>query len=772
MRIFKGFMKFVAACICLGVMVGSVLAVLLSLYAVEITANDAELLDLTNLELAQTSQLLARDHDTGEWVVVEEWHDSNDREWVDLQEIESNPYLKWAFICVEDKDFYEHSGVNFKRTFAAGVNYIATKLGFPIYDSMQGASTLDQQLIKNILGDDDVSVDRKLREIFRALGLDKRYDKDTILEAYLNTVSLSGSIAGVKAGASNYFGIEDLAQLSAAECASIAAITKNPTGYNPYTNPEQHLQRRNWILQLMHEQGKLTDSEYNDAVASPLVLAEEKEAEVVTTSSNNSYFADAVYKMLQQQLQDELGYTAAEAHNLIYNGGLRIYTTMDPYIQEEMEKIMLNADDAIPALWHEEEILQSQVPEPSELENIVVNDDGTYKTGTNKKGEPVYYYDARTQAAMLTMDYSGQVLALVGGLGEKTTDLGLNRAVAPEYGGTQRQIGSTMKPLAAYSLGIDSGLIHYSSALPDLGVGKIVKDELQSSYPQYGSKMFENDAPEVLANPGIWKDWPRNYEGYGEGALVTVNNAIATSKNTIAVRVGQRVGKDYMYSFAHDTLGMTHLTEADADYAPIVLGSFSEGVSLMELTGAYQMFGNGGEYVTPHLYTIVENAVTGEVLLDNTVNVVHTQAIKPSSAMIMNRLLQGVLAPGGTAGTSIKPAGNMEAAAKTGTTTENNDFTFVGLTPYYVTGVWWGYDLPYDMTDINRKQNAKPIQKAWKQLMDTVQADLEEKSFPVSDDVQTARYCADSGELAVNCPNTAVGYYTADNMPGYCTMHP
>ena len=140
--------------------------------------------------------------------------------------------------------------------------------------------------------------------------------------------------------------------------------------------------------------------------------------------------------------------------------------------------------------------------------------------------------------------------------------------------------------------------------------------------------------------------------------------------------------------------------------------------------------------------------------------------------MIMNRLLQGVLAPGGTAGTAIHPEGEMEAAAKTGTTTDNHDFTFVGLTPYYVTGVWWGYDQPYDFTDVKRGQNANPIRYAWKNYMDTVQADLETKSFPVSDDVQTARFCAESGELAVNCPNTAVGYYTADNMPGYCTLHP
>lgn len=771
MRIFKGFMKFVGVCICLGIMAGSVLAVVLSMYVVKITAGDADLLDLTNLKLAQTTKIMCPDPDTGEWVEYASLHSENNREWVDLQEIEANPYLKWAFICVEDKDFYTHSGVNFKRTIAAFINEYV----LPIYSSRQGASTLDQQLIKNITDDDEQSAERKVREIFRALGLDNRYEKDTILEAYLNTISLTNTVAGVQAGATVYFNVDELSNLSAAQCASIAAITKNPTAYNPYTNPEQHLQRRNWILKLMHDQGKLTDAEYEAARTAPLVLAEEAEKEVVTHTSNNSYFTDAVFEAVTQQLMADRGLTQKEAHSLIYNGGLRIYATVNPFIQQEMEKIMLNADDAIPALWREEKVAAKtsagEDVDPTTIENIVANEDGTYKTGTDTDGSPVYYRRVRTQAAMLTMDYEGNVLALVGGLGQKNEDLGLNRAILDDH---PRQTGSTMKPIAAYALGIDSGLINYSQGFPDYGIGMMLQSELNGRYPALAGQLLDFDDPEVLAHPELFNQWPRNYEGFGDGSTVTVRLALAKSRNTVAVRVGQLVGVDHMYSFAKDTVGLSHLLATDANYAPIVLGAQGGGVTLMELTGAYQMFGNGGEYVTPHLYTRVEYATTGEVLIDNDINITHTQAIQSSTAMIMNKLLQNVLGGDGTAGTSIKPAGDMEAAAKTGTTTDNKDYTFVGMTPYYVTGVWWGFDQPYDMTKAGAAgKNAKPIQKAWKQFMDTIQTDLEFKAFPSSDDVVTATYCDDSGDLAgPNCPSKRTGYYTQDNMPEYCTLHP
>ena len=767
LRILGGLAKFAAACICLGVMAGSVLAVLLSMYVVKITANDAELLDLTNLKLAQT---------TLEYIEYASFHDENNREWTNIQQIEQSSYLKWAFICVEDNTFYENMGVNVKRTVAAAVNEVSRRVGMPLFSSRQGASTITQQLIKNISGDDETDIGRKVREIFRAIGLNNRYDKNTILEAYMNTVSLTGTIAGVQAGAQEYFGVQNLADLSPAECASIAAVTKNPTGYNPYTNPEAHLARRNWILLLMNRQDKLSDSAYEEAIAQPLSLVEAKEQDVVTKTSRNSYFTDAVYTTLARQLVSEKGYTDAEARNLIYNGGLRIYGTVNPFIQSEMEKLMLNAnDETYKAYWRDQEYVLPEGLDLSTVEDVVLNEDGSYKTEERKDGKTYYFRKVRIQAAMVTMNYEGEVLALVGGLGEKTSDLVLNRALLDGPGQSPRQTGSTMKAFGAYALGIDSGLINYSTNLVDGPVGKILIDRYAASHPKLKEKLMDLDAPEVLANPEMFRDWPSNYvtsTGHGERS-VNVDYAVAQSLNTIAMQVGMLVGKEYIYSFVKDTLGLSHLLEADADYAPIVLGSQAGGINMVELAGAYQMFGNGGEYVTPHLYTRVEYATTGEVILDNTINITHTQAIQPSSAMIMNKLLQGVVGPSGTAGTSIRPAGDMAAAAKTGTTSDNKDYTFVGLTPYYVSSIWWGYDMPYDMTKMGVK-NGKPMQKAWKAFMDTIQADLEFKAFPVSEDVVTASFCTASGDLAgANCPGRATGYYTQDNMPnGHCIMHP
>ncbi len=763
-RIFKGFMKFIAACFCLGVMLVSVVAVALSLYVVDVTAKDN--LDLTNLKLAQTTKIMAQDHETGEWVEYEDFFRTNNREWAELSEIESNPYLKWAFICTEDKDFYNHHGVSFKRTIAAAINeYTPIKL----FGSRQGASTLEQQLVKNITMDDEQDMLRKVREIFRAWGLDNRYNKDTILESYLNTLNLTGRTAGVKAGAIQYFNKDNLADLSAAECASIAAITKSPNNYNPYKNPEEHLRRRNVMLGNMYEQGHLTEEEYNEAVNSPLVLSEGDEGGAGKTNVR-SYFSDAVYTTLKAQMQNELGLSAAEADDLIFNGGLRIYATVDPYMQAEMEKLMLNEDGTIP--WHEREeefeLGNKTLEDVAQEENVVLNEDGSVKTKQGRDGKTYYYKMVHTQSAMLTMDYEGRVRALVGGLGEKTTDLSLNRAVD-----VTRQTGSTMKPIAAYSLGIDMGWINYSTNFLDIGVGKMIQDNMAGSYPQYKGKMFALDAPEVISNPGIWRDWPSNYvtsTGHGE-RTVNVNYALAQSLNTVAAQVGQLVGPESMYNFAKDTVGMKHLVDTDADLAPIVLGSQTHGATLEELAGAYQMFGNGGEYVTPHLYTRVEYATTGEVLIDNELNIVHTQAIKESTSMIMNRLMQGVLGGNGTA-RGMRPDGGMEAAAKTGTAQDNRDYTFVGMTPYYVTSMWWGYDKPFNMYDVGAK-DAKPIQRVWKQYMETVQADLEPKKFPVAEDVRTAAFCTETGELAgATCPSRETGYYTADNMPAQCPVHP
>ena len=263
----------IATLICLGIMAGSLVAVGAVYYVVQATANDGDLLDLDNIELSQSSVVMATDPDTGAQVEYATLRSSNShRVWADLEQIPTN--LQYAFICTEDKDFYNEPGVNFKRTIGAMVNEYL----LPIYSSKQGASTLEQQLIKNLTDDKSASgiegALRKLREIYRALCLSRSYSKETILEAYLNTISFTGTIQGVQTAANEYFN-KDVSQLTLWECATIASITKNPTNYNPYTNPENLINRRNFLMYNMWQQGVISEEDYRNAAAQPLVLAEE-----------------------------------------------------------------------------------------------------------------------------------------------------------------------------------------------------------------------------------------------------------------------------------------------------------------------------------------------------------------------------------------------------------------------------------------------------------------------------------------------------------------
>ena len=282
----------IATLLCLGVMAGSLLAVGAVYYVVQATANDGDLLDLDNIELSQSSVVMATDPDTGAQVEYATLRSSNShRVWADLEQIPAN--LQYAFICTEDKDFYNEPGVNFKRTIGAMINEYL----LPIYSSKQGASTLEQQLIKNLTDDNSASgIDgalRKLREIYRALCLSRSYSKETILEAYLNTISFTGTIQGVQTAANEYFN-KDVSQLTLWECATIASITKNPTNYNPYTNPENLIHRRNFIMYNMWQQGVISEEDYRNGAAQPLVLAEEDSGKKPSTVT--SYFTDALFR--------------------------------------------------------------------------------------------------------------------------------------------------------------------------------------------------------------------------------------------------------------------------------------------------------------------------------------------------------------------------------------------------------------------------------------------------------------------------------------------
>ena len=375
--------SFIGCMLCLCIMAASVGGVLLSMYIVQVTADDAETLDLDNQKNRQTS--IVYDINGNEYASLSR---NENRIWRELSAMPEN--LQNAVIAIEDKNFRTEPGINLKGTIGAALNAFT---GNRIWGTNRGASTLEQQLIKNLTGDNEQDNMRKVREIFRALGLDNKYSKETILEAYLNTIPLTGIIHGMEAGSIEYFGkhVEDL---TLAECATLASITKNPTKYNPATNPEELIKRRNHVLYEMYTQGYITEAEFNAAKAETVTLTEKTSTtENATRSSSNSWFTDALYTQLLNQLQEDLNYTADEAKELIFSGGLRIYSTVDPKVQEGVEKTMYNEDDLIPALWHEEPVCLRDYPADSSSWDEVQYDDATGLPIT-KDGYAVYGQEA------------------------------------------------------------------------------------------------------------------------------------------------------------------------------------------------------------------------------------------------------------------------------------------------------------------------------------------------------------------------------------------
>ena len=772
--------SFIGCMLCLCIMAASVGGVLLSMYIVQVTADDAETLDLDNQKNRQTS--IVYDINGNEYASLSR---NENRIWRELSAMPEN--LQNAVIAIEDKNFRTEPGINLKGTIGAALNAFT---GNRIWGTNRGASTLEQQLIKNLTGDNEQDNMRKVREIFRALGLDNKYSKETILEAYLNTIPLTGIIHGMEAGSIEYFGkhVEDL---TLAECATLASITKNPTKYNPATNPEELIKRRNHVLYEMYTQGYITEAEFNAAKAETVTLTEKTSTtENATRSSSNSWFTDALYTQLLSQLQEDLNYTADEAKELIFSGGLRIYSTVDPKVQEGVEKTMYNEDDLIPALWHEEPVCLRDYPADSSSWDEVQYDDATglpiTKDGYAVYGQeaiPVYadeegttlkmgtstdpdypndttvylcvYEKVRTQAAMAIVDYSGNILGIGGGIGEKKYDLGFNRATSPH------QTGSTMKPIGAYALALDYKLINYSSQILDSPYysaedKKVLKDQYIGVMSPYSEA--------AQSRSDVWRAWPTNYGGVGgQGNPMLVYDALQQSYNTVAVWVGDMVGVDYLYNFVHDTLECSYISaENDMDLGPLVLGSQSSGLTVVQLAGAYTMF-NTGTFTTPHYYTEITD-YQGNMILDNNKYINTTQAISADTAYIMNRMMWNVLHSRKGTAYGKAPDGEMDSVAKTGTTSNYKDYTFAGLTPYYVTAIWWGCDRPTEMDTLGKAgKNASPIQFAWKALMEDLQADLPVKEFAKGENVVEKHFDTSTG--AIISGGGSVGYYTEDNLP-------
>ncbi len=629
---------------------------------------NTEDLNLDNFKLNFTSFVYYIDAETNQPVEMERLYSEENRVWVNIDKIPK--HVQNAFVAFEDQRFWKHPGFDIKRTVQATINYIFKG------DSSYGASTIPQQLIKNLTGDDEVSPRRKVQEIWGAVQLSQKYSKEQILEYYLNTIFLSQGCNGVQSAANTYFG-KDVSELSLAESASIAGITQFPTHYDPFQNPENNKEKQIIILDKMLELGYINKEEYEQAINEELHFVKGVKQERL---SKQSYFVDQVIADVVKDLVEQKNYTEQMAYKLLYTGGLKIYSTIDPEIQSAMDKVF--------------------------------QDDNFFKSDNF----PTFRDDLQPEASMLIMDpYTGEIKGIVGGRGDKTAKRTLNRATQ-----TLRQPGSSIKPIGVYAPGIEYGYITSGTVIDDVPV-------------TYGN----------------WS--PRNYGGDYRG-LTTVRKGIELSRNIVAVKVLDMIGVDTSFEFL-ENLGISTLVEnekradgkvyTDKLYNSLALGGLTDGISVMEMTASYAPFANRGIYTRPYTYTKVLDH-EGNVILEKERS--SHIAMSEQTAFLMTKNLEGVVTQG--TATSAKLSNNMPAAGKTGTTSSFKDKWFIGYTPYYSGGVWYGFDKPRDMTQIsNLYYKPNPASVIWGAVMDEIHKNKVVKQFPEPSGIVKVEICQDSGML-------------------------
>ena len=614
----------------------------------------------------------------------ERLYDSQNRTWVNLEDMPK--HLKDAAIAIEDHRFEKHNGVDWTRTLSASVNL------FFKFKSDYGASTITQQLVKNLTGDNQDSVKRKLQEIMRALYLERHYDKDTIIEMYLNTIYLGEGCYGVGTAAQAYYG-KDVSELTLAESAALVGITNLPTYYNPYINPENNKTRRVNIINRMYELDMISEEECTSAKSEEIVFNTEKRNDA--SANVQSYFVDQIIEDLVDDLVEECGYSENVALRTIYSGGLKIYATVDPKIQKAMDDVF-----------------------------------------EDSSAFPKYSGNVQPECAMIMLDpFTGDIVGMRGGRGEKSAARILNRATQ-----TKRPPGSSIKPISVYAPAIEYGLITPLSV--------------------------EDDAPiQVLNNSAYPKNETREYSG-----RTTVLEGVKQSLNTISMRTLEKLSIERSYNFLTANLGVTSLSKkGDKNLAPLALGQLTNGITVLEMAAAYAPFANGGTYYEPRTYTKVIDS-DGDILIEKESKPV--KAMSKKTAAYMSYMLQNVIT-GGT-GTYAKLDRGMPAAAKTGTSNNDEDRWFVGYTPYYVGAAWFGYDKPKYIS-----KSLSPALTTWKRVMNESHKGLEVKNFESNSDFQYVNVCSCSGLLPTeSCQldprgsRIVAGYFHKDDVPkGSCDVH-
>ena len=685
-----------------------------------------------------------------------------------------------AFIAIEDSRFYEHNGIDLKGILRAA--YVGITNG----RFSEGASTITQQLIKNNVlqgGYETNMADklrRKIQEQFLAVKLEDQLDsKETILEYYLNTINLGGNCLGVQTAANRYFG-KNVWELTLSECSVLAATTSNPSRYNPLTHPKENAVRRKIVLEKMYEQNFITYDQKNDALADDVYSRIQTVDNTNSGSTVFSYFTDAVYNQVCDDLQSKLGYSASQSYKLLYSGGLQIYSTMDPSSQSIVDEEVNNADnyisstgsrlleyslnyaltvchaDGSESTYTENDLIsyfQSEKKQAT-FANIYASKEDIYRSVREFKASLLISGDSVTsetiipilepQESVVVMNQSnGQVAAISGGRGEKEGSLTLNRALH-----CSRQPGSISMILGTFAPAIDS-----------------CGATLASTY---------YDAPYLSGNQQVLNWWGNPYLGYNN-----IRQAITYSMNVIGARCLTSLVSD---STAYDYLELFGLGSADLFETSSSLASTSQSYTVTNemLTAAFASIANDGIYQKPTYYTKVLDR-QGNILLESVPS--QTRIIKSSSAALLTNAMEDVISSdssyyyqyGITPTGTLCQVDSMTLAGKSGTTTSGSDVWFIGYSPYYTCGIWSGYD------DSKVLSNGTEYHKTiWQKIMARIHTDLDNKDFIFTDELESAKICSKSGLLAVdgvcNSSSSNACVYTEYFAPGtaptsYCDRH-
>ena len=737
--------KVLGTLLLIGIVTSAFMACYAAVYITNVIIPEATL-DLSAYTINENSVIKYED-DNGQLVDLQTLVGAENRQWVDYDEIPQD--LVNAVVAVEDKRFWEHNGVDWYRTAGAFVNmFIGMRNTF-------GGSTLTQQLVKNITDYDDVTVKRKILEIFTALELEKNYSKEDIITYYLNEIFLGQGCYGVQSASQMYFG-KDVSELSLAECASLAGITNNPSLYSPYSTLEvtryqctnckknysltkddvcsecgaknsfddgkvwtardYNKARQELILDQMTKKDVLGDKaiskeEAEQAKAEKLVFRtdwdEEKQEEYnnanTSTKTIYSWYVEAVIDEVTEDLMEQTGLSYEVVTKMVYSGGLEIIVPYDPDVQAAVDEVY----------------------------NDKSNLNYVSKTGQEmKSGITVVDND------------TGYVVAIGGDVGEKTINRGWSYATD-----TVRQPGSSIKPLSVYAPAIEENLITPNTVTDDV--------------PRWmGSYWLQN--------------YPVKYRG-----LTTVLEGVTESINTVSANVLEKLGFQTSYEYMTEKFKISTMVDrmvlengevkSDIDMSPLAIGGLTKGISTFEMAAAYATFPRDGAFTEATTYLTVKDH-DGNVVLDNKPSTEHI--LEPRTTYYINQLLTNVVSSG--TGTAARISGQL-VAGKTGTTDSSRDQWFVGYTKHYTAAVWIGYP----NNDVMKSMWPSPSTLLWQKVMSRVHENLPREDFTKPSGLVTVSICKDCGNLATDSCSMDVRGSRVQNMTllnsdvpsQYCSCH-